>query len=299
MTDFGSAFARLPNEHGADPASREERHQLLAMLLGAFADGELPAETASQIDAHLLGCTRCRRELQVHQALRLRLEQEPVHGTSPAFRDRISAAIANAPAPAWEATARAAAADAPAPVAVVTRRSWTVPLLRIIALVLVIAMVGRLAWPPQRTSPLREVSLSSQPLLREVMSDFQRVTVGDLPGRARDLAAVRAAVPFPVQPMQSPSLRLLAAWTTALENEPAAVLAYRWHDQLVLEYIVADQQLYRPASLRAALADGGTIAGKTGAIHLVGWPRSASASLVVGALPATELAALREDMVAR
>lgn len=299
MTDFGSAFARLPNEHGAAPASREERHQLLAMLLGAFADGELPAETASQIDAHLLGCARCRRELQVHQALRQRLEQEPVHGTTPAFRDRISAAIANAPLPAWESVAREVTTEVPTAVPVAAPRSWTAPLLRIIAVALVIAMVVRLVWPPQRTAPLREISLSSQPLLGEIMSDFQRVTAGDLPGRARDLAAVRAAVPFPVQPMQHPSLRLLAAWTTAIENEPAAVLAYRWHDQLVLEYIIADQQLYRRASLRAALADGGTIAGTTGAIHLVGWPRSASASLVVGAFPSTELAALREDQDAR
>lgn len=299
MTDFGSAFARLPNEHGGDPASREERHQLLAMLLGAFADGELPAETASQIDAHLLGCARCRRELQVHQALRQRLEQEPVHGATPAFRDRISAAIANAPVPAWESTARAAVAEAPVDAPVAAPRSWTAPVLRLIAVVLVMALVVRLVWPPQRTSPLREVAVSSQPLLSEVLSDFQRVTAGDLPGRARDLAAVREAVPFPVQPMENPSLRLLAAWTTAIENEPAAVLAYRWHDQLVLEYIVGDQQLYGPAALRAALADGGTITGTSGAVHLVGWPRAASASLVVGAVPVTELAALRDVMDAR
>ena len=47
--------------------------RVLIDLLGAYADGELPPETTSQIDAHLVGCVRCRRELAVHRAMRRRL----------------------------------------------------------------------------------------------------------------------------------------------------------------------------------------------------------------------------------
>ena len=102
MSDSNTPFAMLPQEQPGDEAAREERHQLLATLLGAFADGELPAETVSQIDAHLLGCARCRREVQVHRVLRMRLEQEPITAAPSSLRDRIAAAVENAPVPALQ-----------------------------------------------------------------------------------------------------------------------------------------------------------------------------------------------------
>ena len=61
MSDLHLNFGAQPHERPDTDDVREARHQVLATLLGAYADGELPAETASQIDAHLLGCARCRR----------------------------------------------------------------------------------------------------------------------------------------------------------------------------------------------------------------------------------------------
>jgi hypothetical protein len=68
---------------------------------------------------------------------------------------------------------------------------------------------------------------SQVPLLGGIVDDYARVSRGDLPGRARDLSAVRAAVSFPIEPLSAPDLRLLGAWTTDVRGEPAAVLAYR------------------------------------------------------------------------
>src|ERR671914_2373634 len=86
-------------ESAAERAAREEQHQVIIELLGAYADGELPPETTSQIDAHLIGCARCRRDLAVHQTLRQRLGIEPPVAAPPALRERIGAAVASTPVP--------------------------------------------------------------------------------------------------------------------------------------------------------------------------------------------------------
>src|SRR5918998_6564553 len=85
-------------ESAAERAAREERHQVIIELLGAYADGERPPETTSQLDAHLVGCARCRRDLAMHQAVRRRLGVEPPVAAPPALRERIAVAIAATPA---------------------------------------------------------------------------------------------------------------------------------------------------------------------------------------------------------
>src|SRR5919108_6170690 len=96
MSDWTSRAPGL-GESAAEQAAREERHQVLIELLAAYADGELPPETMSQIDAHLVGCARCRRDLAMHQAVRRRLGVEPPLAATPALRERITAAVAATP----------------------------------------------------------------------------------------------------------------------------------------------------------------------------------------------------------
>src|SRR5687767_13187070 len=96
MSDWTPRATGL-GESAAERAAREERHQVIIELLGAYADGELPPETTSQIDAHLVGCLRCRRDLAVHQAVRSRLGVEPPLAAPPALRERIAAAVAATP----------------------------------------------------------------------------------------------------------------------------------------------------------------------------------------------------------
>jgi anti-sigma factor RsiW len=305
MTDFPTSFAGSLSERPEEEASREERHQLLATLLGAFADGELPSETASQIDAHLLGCQRCRREVLVQRTLRLRLEQEPLATAPAALRERIVSAIAATPLPQWEDVAGSAStpgrgSEAPDAESGPSRRVSPAAVAAAVAVILVVSALGVRWLVPRVGAPsVSVVPASSVPLFSAALADYRRVMSGDLPGRARDLAGVRDAMPFPVEALQAPSLRLLAAWTTTLNGEPAAVLAYRWKDQVVLEYLVSELELYRPAELRRAFGNGHLLAAHDGSQNVVAWPEPAWGSVIVADASLDRLRALRGAVAAR
>jgi hypothetical protein len=284
MTDW-TPLAPGSSEDPAERATRENQHQVLIDLLGAYADGELPPETTSQIDAHLVGCVRCRRELAVHRAMRRRLGFEPPVAAPPALRERIVAAIASTPLPAIDPRrARFAALRQPL---------VFIPLLTIVAA----AALGTDLFVRQKTAPAATVaplaeSPTTIPLLQDALTDYRRVIAGDLPGRARDLDAVRSAVPFPIEPLRAPAVRLLAAWTTELGQEPAVVLAYRWDDRIVLQYVVSEQRFFQHPALRHAVAGGGMLSASDGAQGIVAWPTSSAGALLIADVPPEKLRAL-------
>ncbi|MGH2401003.1 MAG: anti-sigma factor family protein, partial [bacterium] len=71
----------------------EARHQALIEQLAAYVDEELSAEERAQMQAHLLGCMRCRREIALQRALRAQLARQPTTRASAALRERIAAAL--------------------------------------------------------------------------------------------------------------------------------------------------------------------------------------------------------------
>ena len=306
MTDGYLDVSVVPRELAGDDAAREARHQLLASLLGAFADGELPPETASQIDAHLLGCARCRREVSMHIALRTRLALAAFHEAVPAglaaLGERIKMRIAAMPMlnGARAAIAVSSAADSAIATTPASAHAWLWLSARGRLLIAALLAIGVLVAAPmftrdaleRRASPGPIVLADSVPLFAEVLRDYRQVMMGDLPGRARDLDAVRAAVPFPVEPAHSASLRLLAAWTTDLEGQPSAVLAYRWNDRIVLQYVIADDLLFRYPSIRAALANGQQASAYSAQQGMLAWAMPAAGTLVVGDMSPEQLRVL-------
>ncbi len=287
MSDLHLNFGAQPHERPDNDEAREARHQVLATLLGAYADAELPPETASQIDAHLLGCARCRREVELHTAVHARLTREPFVAASPALRDRIIQEIA-------QARVLMTAAETP------THRGWwrstTVRIgaalaIAAVAMAFGVSRVRAVAQPARSATAM--LNAATVPLFATILEDYRRVTASDLPGRARDLDAVRAAVPFPVQPLRAAGASLLAAWSTDLHGEPAAVLAYRWHDRLLLEYLVAEPVFFRHPSVRTPVAAGEAVAARDGAQGLLAWAAPESGAILVGDVSPDELLALR------
>jgi anti-sigma factor RsiW len=266
-----------------EEAVRETRHQVLRELLGAYADRELPPETTAQIDAHLIGCVHCRRELEVQDAVRGRLAVEPPAAASPALRARISVALDATPLPAIVAPSDTS------PVDVLHRwATWLAVAGWIAALALAIVLGNRSGVSSQSVGGARAIAapVHSVPLLDGIISDYAGVERGDLPGRARDLSAVRAAVSFPIEPLRAPSLRLLAAWTTEVRGEPAAVLAYRLEDRLIVQYIVAEDAFFRHPAVRSAVAERHLLTATDSARVIAAWPQTATGSVLVGNVPA-------------
>jgi anti-sigma factor RsiW len=278
MSDERNALASRVTP--AEEAARESRHEVLRELLGAYADRELPPETMAQIDAHLVGCAECRGALEVHDAVRSRLAAERPAAPSPDLRARIAAAIDAVPAP----------VVVPAPAArTVSLRGvvWLAIAGWVAAVVLAIALVVQSPASPQRAAGARAIAAPVQqvPLLGGIADDYARVSRGVLPGRARDLSAVRAAVSFPVEPLRAPELRLLGAWTTNVRGEPAAVLAYRLRDHVVVQYLVAEDAFFHHPAVRAAVADRHLLTAADGAHALVAWPGNSTGTVLVGDVP--------------
>lgn len=275
---------RMPGDSAEDDAAREERHQLLATLLGAYADGELPAETASQIDAHLLGCGRCRSELRVQQAVRDRLSRSTVPTATVALQDRIRVGIAAVPT-----TTAPRLHEPTTPHAGVSPRTRVAVWIAVATAVTVsLFVLGRSLVESSRAPFLDPPPLEAHArvaVLQTVLTEYRRVTQGDLPGRARDLDAVRSALPFAVAPIDVPDAHLLAAWTTDLDGEPAAALAYRWGEQVVIQFVIGESTLYRSPEMRTAFAARQAVVRQDGKQGMIAWPDAAAGSIVVGNVP--------------
>lgn len=280
MNDHQTPLASRQNP--SDEAIRESRHEVLRELLGAYADRELPPETTAQIDAHLIGCIACRRELEVHDSLRARLASEPPAAASPALRARITAALDAAPAP------QIAVVRGTADVVLVHRRiTWIAIAGWVTAALLAVILGARIELDRNAVAGARPIAspVQSVPLLGGIVDDYALVSKGELPGRARDLSAVRAAVPFPIEPLRASNLRLIAAWTTTVGAEPAAVLAYRLDDRLIVQYLVAEDVFFRHPAVRAAVADRHLLTGADGSRSLVAWPGAAAGTVLIGDVP--------------
>ncbi len=271
-----------------DDATREARHQVLATLLGAHADGELPVETSSQIDAHLLGCGRCRSELRVQQAVSQRLSHSTVPTTTAVLQDRVRAALSVTSIPVRTTPLVSTG--------VVRRTRWT-RLAVVLTAVVFLALVAVLRNRSPQLDPPPYMASTTIPAIADIFAEYRLVSQGDLPGRARDLDAVRRALPFPVRPLVNANAHLLAAWTADIAGEPAAVLAYRWNEHVVLQFIVAESSLFRAHQLREAFSQRRAVVTQDGEQGLIAWPEASSGSVLVGNVPWITLAPLSSAVV--
>jgi anti-sigma factor RsiW len=292
MTTHHDPFTTASGDPDGERA-RERRHAVLAELLSAYADQELPAETASQIDAHLLGCARCRHELALHLAVRDRLAVEPTPAVPAALASRIASAIDALATPAAESGA--ARVDWRHSLWV-TWSGWAVA--AVLALMLASGIGAPRPRAPSSRSPGELAGATATsipiPMVEAAIANYRAVMAGDLPGRARDLAAVRAAMPFSFEPMNGADIRLLAAWTTDIRGEPAAALAYRWGDRVVVQYVVSEQLFFRNPTVRQAVAASRRFTTVRGAQSVLAWPEHASGTLLVGDGPPDALVRLHD-----
>lgn len=289
----------------------EAQHAAVEELLSAYADDELEPEQARQVDAHLMACALCRRQLELSTAVDARLAREPLVPASPALRARVLAASRAQP------TGARAGPDEASPVAELAvpststlhpdtahslrqgrwsawerRTAWSGWL--VAAGLAGVLLGGALRTPPPAPDALAVGTMAADPqppipMVAAAAADFRFAVQRALPGRVDDLDAVRATVAFPVTPLSAPDLELLGAWTTTIRGEPAAALAYRWRDRVLVQYVVPEHLFALQPEVQRAVAASGAYTATAGAEGVVAWPGARSGSLLVGAADPTEL----------
>jgi anti-sigma factor RsiW len=274
-------------------------HEHALTLLGAYADDELPPEMRREVEAHLAECSRCVQELRMQTALRQRLRAE---ASAPEPSDalmRLEAYVAHLGQGAREQRASAV------PIGSGKRSVLRHPLAAWGGWMVAASLAAVWALGPRRPAasgmggmsmgPLTPVAVDSIPesIADAALHDFKRVASEVLP-QGPELTAVQSQVPFSVPALTAPHMRLIGAWATTIDGVPAAALAYRCHDRLVVQYVVAEHVFFRPPRVRQAIAASGLYAAGEGKLHAVGWPGRDNGSFLVGEFTAPELAAMRD-----
>jgi anti-sigma factor RsiW len=277
----------------ADWTETAARHERVTPLLGAYADDEINAEVRRAVETHLSECAECAQELRVQLALGNRLRTEQVAEEPSASVERLRNHVAG-----LGRTAAGSGKHAPPKMRAILGHpvAWSGWLIAA-SLALVLFTSRRQAAGPamgMSMGPLVPVSVDSvpEPVAEAALHDFLRVTQAALP-QGPELKAVQAEVPFSVPALRAPHMRLIGAWTTTIDHVPAAVLAYRCHDRLVVQYVVPEHVFFRQPRVRHAVAQSGLYAAGEGKIHTIGWPGSDNGSFLVGEFTASELAAMR------
>jgi len=268
-------------------------HQVLIEQLGAYVDGELSPEDTARVEAHLLGCIRCRRDAALQRLLRERLAERPIARAPLALREHLAAAID-------------AAAAKPPDVAgtqgnrAVARSNWS-GLFAAFRSRRARAVFPWLGWAVAVPLAVGLVFVDSGPrgkaevpMVTAALADYRQVSHEELPlvYLPAELTGLIAELPFPLKLLDSPRVHLIGAWRTEIRGEPAAAIAYRSANQVVVQYIVSESLFFRQANVRAAVARGGRYIVSDGSQSVIAWPQARSGSLLIGDLPPEDLAAL-------
>ncbi len=286
---------------GTDGIRPDARHQTIAGFLGAYADEELAAALRREVESHITQCDECRRELRLQLALRARLQAEDPTLPPPAVVERLRAHLKTLGRDTGSytdqvATRRGLGVLSGLSVGMHALVSWGGWLIAAGLAAFWILGGHRPATQGMGMSmgPLTPVAVDSipEPIADAAIEDFRRLTAEDLP-RGPHLAAVRAEVSFSVPALRSAHMRLIGSWTTEINGVQAAVLAYRCHDRLVVQYVIPEHVFFRPPRVRQAIAAAGLYAAGQGKVHAIAWPGTDNGSFLVGEFTAAELAAMR------
>jgi len=283
-----------------------EEHLRYEAMLGAYADGELGEADGRALARHIETCERCRQGLAVQRAVAARLAAEPLEPIGETLRRRLLAPIRSSPAEGAVGLGPVGAEAAPLDVGRGSRR-WRAPMPPWLgwATAATVALAWAASEYPARLGPSPESTRAPSkavtaplvgqriPMVEEALADYRTLEVRELPVQVEDPAALAGRLPFPVPSLDSPELRLVGAWTTVIRGEQAAVVAYRWQNHVLVQYVVSEQLFFRQPVVRSAVAAAGVFSAQDGALGIVGWPEQEAGTILIGDLSVQELMQVR------
>lgn len=261
-------------------ATYAQRHHELIDQLDAYIDHELGDEESARVEAHLSGCARCQRALQLHRALRDTLAGAPVARAPDSLRKRLLMQLEAEQAP----PPRGASAARRRP----RLRSFAQPWLGwAVAAGLAAVLLVHGFWTGPR--PLQQI-----PMIEAALADYQQHLNRELPPAGlQQLAAIERTVAFKVQPMPALRHQLIGAWRTRIRGEPAVALAYHYGNHVLVQYVVSRSLFFRQPRVREAVARNGQFDTTSHGISVLAWAQSDSGSLLIGTVDLQHLKMLR------
>jgi anti-sigma factor RsiW len=206
-----------------------------AMLVPAYADGELDAAQSVVVEKHLIGCAECRSAHDALLGLRAQLKAEvPYHRAPDALRQRVK----DLSAPVAQTRARSP-----------ERRRWFVAGAAAgVAATALFGWIGSTAWR----------ALEGTTLVQEAVDNHVRATLSDrlVAVASSDRHTVRpwlsARLPFspPVQDVPVEGFPLAGARLDALEGQPVAALVYRHRNHVVDVFVRPESGRQAPSPVR-------------------------------------------------
>ena len=256
--------------------------------LGAFLDDELSPEDAAAVSAHLLDCARCRADFALQRALRDRLDRVPLVRAPRRLRDAVEDTIDAATGSAESARGVADVRRLPRHAGAVARAwpwlGWGV------AASLAVALVLFKPGAAPDTSP-RRAAAASIPMVEAVLADYRSNAGRELPFKyaPERIDALSEALALPIPRLASQRVRMLGAWRVEVGGEPAAAVAYRLGDDVIIQYVVSEALFFRQPMVRDAVARVGRFVTSDGGQGVVAVPAPGSGSLLVGDMPPERL----------
>ncbi len=266
----------------------------LADKIGAHLDGELDTLAHTEAERSLQEHTLLRREAALQQAIREQLTAAPTEDAPPALRRRIETALKDTPTePQPSSPLQGTINHVESIKSRIFPKGSLLPWLGwAVAATQAIVMVWWINTAP--------ITPQGAPMVASALTDYRITVAHGLPATdSVDLSRIQSLMPFPVETLNLPDGELMGAWPTEIQGEPAAALAYRINNQIVVQYIVSEPLFFRQDVVRQAVADSGRYLTTDNHESLLAWPGTGSGNLLVGTLPESMLEKLPLNAIPR
>src|SRR5699024_5135087 len=119
----------------------------------------------------------------------------------------------------------------------------------------------------------RHINSQPIPMVTAALTNYHQQLAGTLPtADTVALSKLKRSLPFPVTPIADLRSHLIAVWSLRISGQPAAALAYRLDNHVIVQYVVSESVFFRQPRVRQAVASHGLYVVSAGRDSVVAWP---------------------------
>ncbi len=256
-------------------------HDEIFEQIGAFVDNELSSEEGVTLQAHIAQCQDCEAELQLQRSVKESLRQVSLAPDSDFSATQAMARFTKS---------LSTSSDRPKgwffsrPQTALLSSGWLVAMT-----ILAWSVIGSSPGDSQQEKLAIVASAQvSPPMIREVLGDFQHLLQTQLPLTNTNITDGHF--------LASSATQILSSWPTSVQSLPATAVAYRYADQIIVQYNIPVSLLNRQAAVRQAISLTGLYTQAAGTTSVVAWRGAEAGHLLVGKLSGQTLGRLARNL---